>query len=314
MSVSIDHRAGGFRCNSCHRLVSHFKYLLPPEDKRVIPVSGMSQSAKTIVEQKKRDRDEDYIDRPGERPTALIEAERKKKEEEKKKSSNLNSSSETPQSTTSLESSSLSSAENNIIKKRTSHTVTPPSSSSNNNTTLVQEENYPPRSIPYTLFATAQSIILSPLPNYFKFVLVSEVNDAVVTDAHPLGHPPTTENSWFDNRAHAMLVCKHCETHIGWSYANETHRVAGTTGGGDRRNNSSETAVVEGPDKFFGLALSVSKWYRNLFIIAVIWMISFQLRAGAPGEEDARRANAWIVVGGASVCILKMLPYLLDMV
>ena len=156
----------------------------------------------------------------------------------------------------------------------------------------------------YTEFSQSQSIAINPIPMHFTFVIAGKVEEKGVTDQHPWAPAPTTENSWFQDRKHAILWCKGCGSHLGWSFT----AVEETPEGERAAGNDDEKF-----DRFYGLALHSSRFYRNMFLLAVVLMAMLQLWWRSAEEENdlfQSLMNTILVLAAAVICILKMAPYL----
>ena len=102
------------------------------------------------------------------------------------------------------------------------------------------------------------------------------------------------ENSWFEGRAHRVLVCTQCEDHIGFSTANsQTPQPTMSAEEGpvllpfqDQSEFENPAARIRGiqgwsykarqGDVIFGLALSVSKFWAWLCLCALVVFALYQ--------------------------------------
>ncbi|CAE7217645.1 unnamed protein product [Symbiodinium sp. CCMP2592] len=124
-------------------------------------------------------------------------------------------------------------------------------------------------------FSTCQSFVINPFPRRFELVLVEKI---VARAASEIGPEAMLENSWFEGHAHRVLVCTHCEDHIGWSYK-------GRHG-----------------DTIYGLALSVSKFWAWLCLCALLLFAVYQVAAGG---------HFLVASATLLIALLKLSPHLL---
>lgn len=128
---------------------------------------------------------------------------------------------------------------------------------------------------PTTVFRTRQSFLVSVLPRSFDVVLV-DVFDQAEFVSDDVGPPPTTDFTWFEGRAHRILVCTKCRNHIGWSYE------------------------ADG-DKFFGLAVGVSKFYAWCLLSVMIGICVCQISVGG--------GSVYLTTAALGIALVKLLPY-----
>ena len=127
-----------------------------------------------------------------------------------------------------------------------------------------------------TVFRTSQSWFLNPLPRSFDVMLVESFDGAGAV-ADEVGPPGTLEFTWFEGRAHRIVVCRKCNGHIGWSYA--------------ARDGS----------KFFGLALAVSKWNTWLALQLLLVFFIWQCFVGN---------NVYLATGALGIALVKIAPHI----
>eukprot|EP00930_Biecheleria_cincta_P089979 TRINITY_DN79323_c0_g1_i1.p1 TRINITY_DN79323_c0_g1~~TRINITY_DN79323_c0_g1_i1.p1 ORF type:complete len:177 (-),score=23.89 TRINITY_DN79323_c0_g1_i1:191-721(-) len=123
-------------------------------------------------------------------------------------------------------------------------------------------------------YSTCQSFLVNPLPIRFELVLTRGVADKSVTEVGP---DATTEHSWFEGRAHRVVVCAGCSCHIGWSYA------------------------AHGEAKFYGLATSTSNVWAMVFLVILLCFAAYQIRFG----------SAPLAIASLCLALVKLAPHFL---